>query len=102
MIKEITQADYKEAIAATPAGVCIVFKELCPHCKNMEKVLEKFGQLQPAAVLLGLDIQKNPEAAADLGAERAPTLCIIKNGAVTQKKTGLMNPKELLALYQAG
>ena len=101
MIKEITQDDYKEAIAATPAGVLIVFKELCPHCKNMEKVMEKFAALQPAAALLGLDIQKNPEAAAALGAERAPTLCVIKNGAVARKKAGLMNPKELLALYQA-
>ncbi|WP_428563898.1 MAG: thioredoxin family protein [Solidesulfovibrio sp. DCME] len=102
MIKEITQADYREAIAATPGGVCIVFKELCPHCKNMEKVMEKFGQLVPDAVLLGLDIQKNPEAAAALGAEWAPTLCIIKAGVVRQQKTGLMNPRELLALYQAG
>ena len=100
MIKEITQDDYKEAIAATPAGVLIVFKELCPHCKNMEKVMEKFSALQAGVTLLGLDIQKNPEAAAALGAERAPTLCVIKNGAVAQKKTGLMNPKELLALYK--
>lgn len=102
MIREITQADYQEAIAATPAGVCIVFKELCPHCKNMEKVLEKFAKLMPDAALLGLDIQKHPEAAKALGAERAPTVCIVKNGAVRQTKTGLMNPKELLALYQAG
>lgn len=102
MIKEITKTDYQETIAATPAGVCIVFKELCPHCKNMEKVLEKFGQLMPAAVLLGLDIQKNPDAAKALGAERAPTVCVIKDGAVRRTKTGLMNPKELLALYQMG
>ncbi len=100
MIQEIAQDDYKEAIAATQAGVLIVFKELCPHCKNMEKVMEKFAALQPGVALLGLDIQKNPEAAKDLEAERAPTLFVIKNGAVAQKKTGLMNPKELLALYK--
>ena len=100
MIKEISQNDYKEEIAATQAGVLIVFKELCPHCKNMEKVMEKFAALQPGVTLLGLDIQKNPDAAAALEAERAPTLFVIKNGAVAQKKTGLMNPKELLALYK--
>lgn len=100
MIKEITQDNYKEAITTTPAGVLLVFKELCPHCKNMEKVMEKFAALQPDVTLLGLDIQKNSEAARDLEAERAPTLFVIKNGAVAQKKTGLMNPKELLALYK--
>lgn len=101
MIQEINETDYKEAIASTQSGVCIVFKELCPHCKNMEKVLEKFSLLVPSAVLLGLDIEKNAEAAKALGAERAPTLLIIKQGAVARIKTGLMNPKELLALYQA-
>ncbi len=100
MLQEMTQADYRDVLAATQAGVCIVFKDLCPHCANMEKVLEKFGRLQPGAVLLGLDIQKNPDAAAALGAERAPTLLIIRNGAIIRKKTGLLNPKELLALYQ--
>ncbi len=43
MIEIITEADYKDRLAATQNGVLLFFKKLCPHCKNMEKVLEKFG-----------------------------------------------------------
>ena len=32
--------------------------------------------------------------------ERAPTLLIIKQGAITAKTAGLMNPKEFCAFYQ--
>ena len=39
MIEIITEADYKDRLAATEKGVLLFFKKLCPHCKNMEKVL---------------------------------------------------------------
>ena len=47
MIEIITEADYKDRLAATQNGVLLFFKKLCPHCKNMEKVLEKFGAAKP-------------------------------------------------------
>ena len=37
MIEIITEADYKDRLAATQNGVLLFFKKLCPHCKNMEK-----------------------------------------------------------------
>ena len=73
MIEIITEADYKDRLAATQNGVLLFFKKLCPHCKNMEKVLEKFGAAKPGIALYGIDIEENAAAAAALGAERPPT-----------------------------
>ena len=53
MIEIITEADYKDRLAATQNGVLLFFKKLCPHCKNMEKVLEKFGAAKPGIALYG-------------------------------------------------
>lgn len=100
-MEHLTDTDYQDRIAATQAGVLIFFKQLCPHCKNMEKVMDKFHALEPQVDLLGIDIEENLAAATALGAERPPTLCIIKNGTACAKKVGLMNPKELLALYKS-
>jgi thioredoxin 1 len=36
-----------------------------------------------------------------LEAERAPTIIVIKNGAVAARKAGLMNPKEMKAFFAA-
>lgn len=100
MFTTLTDATYKDAFAATPAGVCIFFKKLCPHCKNMEKVLEKFAARVPEAALFAVDTEENPAASAACGAERAPTIVVIKDGAVAGSKAGLMNPKEMLAFYE--
>ena len=56
MIEIITEADYKDRLAATQNGVLLFFKKLCPHCKNMEKVLEKFGAAKPGIALYGMFI----------------------------------------------
>lgn len=100
MIEIITEADYKDRLAATEKGVLLFFKKLCPHCKNMEKVLEKFGAAKPGIALYGIDIEENAAAAAALGAERPPTVFVIKGGEVKASKVGLMNPREMAAFFE--
>ena len=71
MIEIITEADYKDRLAATQNGVLLFFKKLCPHCKNMEKVLEKFGAAKPGIALYGIDIEENAVGAPHLGNAQA-------------------------------
>jgi len=101
MFTTLTDDTYQNTIADTDDGILICFKKQCPHCKNMEKVLEKFSRKNEGISFFALDSEENPTALADLGAERAPTLVFIKNGAIATTKAGLMNPKELKAFYQA-
>lgn len=101
MFTTLTDATYSEAIAQTEAGVLICFKKNCPHCKNMEKVLEKFASKKAEVSLFNLDSEENPAALAELDAERAPTIFVIKNSAIVARKAGLMNPKEMKAFYAA-
>lgn len=99
MATHITKDNYQSEIASIGQGLILCHKKLCPHCKNMEKVIEKFMG-QRAGLTLGLlDSEDEPEALAALGAERVPTIMIIKGGKVVESKTGLMNPKELAALF---
>ena len=101
MLEIIPDADATARIGAVENGVLLVFKKLCPHCRNMEKVLEKFAVMQPGTALLGVDIEENAPAAASLGAQRPPTIFIIKGGQVKASKAGLMNPRELAAFFAA-
>lgn len=99
MYTQVTSTTYTAAITATRQGVLLCFKKLCPHCKNMEKVMEKFSAQRSEIALFKLDSEEDPEAMSALGAERVPTILIIKDGKVTALKTGLMNPRELAALF---
>ena len=99
MIAYISDADYKPVFAGTSSGVCLFFKKLCPHCLNMEKALEKFIVRMPGVRLYAIDTEENPVAAQECGAQRVPTLVVIKDGKVAATKAGLMNPKEMVELY---
>lgn len=100
MFHQLNDADYQETFASTRAGVCIFFKKLCPHCRNMEKVLEKFSSRMPDVRLLSIDSEENPQAMSACGAERAPTIVVLKGGKIAATRAGLMNPKELIAFYE--
>lgn len=99
MYTHVTSDSYEKAIADTDQGVLLCHKKLCAHCKNMEKVMEKFNAQRQGLSLFLLDSEEEPAAMAALGAERVPTLVIIKKGKVVAQKTGLMNPRELAALF---
>lgn len=79
----------------------IVFfhKELCPHCKNMEKVLDKFSARAPQVELYSVNSESRPELMKELGFERVPTLVFVRGGKVARVNSGIMNPRELQALY---
>lgn len=81
-------------------AVIFFHKALCPHCKNMEKVLAKFSAKISAVELFSIDSEAHSEIMEKLAFERVPTLVFIRNGSVATVHSGLMNPKELKALYE--
>lgn len=100
MYTQVNKDTYQEAIASTEQGILLCSKKLCPHCANMAKVMEKFGAKNPNVKFLKVDSEEEPEVMSAIGAERVPTILIIKGGKVVLTKAGLMNPRELTALYE--
>ncbi len=97
---ELSDTTFQEHLSATEGGIILFYKKLCPHCKNMEKVLAKFSIKVPDTTIMTIDSEACPDAMAALGVERVPTLIIVKGGRTVLTKAGLMNPKELRALYE--
>ena len=66
----------------------------------MERVLENSEATKPGIALYGIEIEESAAAAAALGAERPPTIFVIKGGEVKASKVGLMNPREMAAFFE--
>jgi|SaaInl7_200m_RNA_FD_contig_21_1211214_length_971_multi_8_in_0_out_0_1 thioredoxin 1 len=96
---DVTEADYAERLQKS-TGLLLAHKPACPHCKNLKIVVEKFIKKQGPVDVLYLDTMANPQAMKALEIERVPTLLIVKEGEIRQRKAGLMNPRELAALYK--
>ncbi len=100
MFTGIQDVDFRSTIQNLEIGVIIFVKKLCPHCKNMLKVLEKFQNIIPGVPVYTVDSEECPESMATAGVERVPTICVIKSGIITAQKNGLMNPREMAAFYE--
>lgn len=96
----LTDADHQEKLAQAN-GLLFCHKPLCPNCKAMEKVIEKFLAANPSVALMRIDSTQSPEAMKALGADRVPAIYILKAGNILAQKIGLMNVRELMAFYQA-
>jgi thioredoxin 1 len=94
----LTDSDYQAGLEHA-SGILLFYKKLCPNCKAMEKMLDKFFAANPEINYLRVDSEESPEAMKSLGVERVPTLCILKDGQVLSKKVGLMNLREMTDFY---
>jgi thioredoxin 1 len=99
VIKTLAASDLPAHIESADDAIIFYHKELCPHCKNMEKVLNKFSNKNGFTNIYGVDSNEEPIQMERYGVERVPSLLFVKKGKVIHVKTGLLNPKELTALY---
>ncbi len=98
-VKELTDADFKAALAEN-SGLVLFYKKICPHCKALKKVIEKVTAANPGLTVMQIDSEDNPVAMAELEIGRVPTLLVASGGRVTQRKTGLVNARELTTLIR--
>ena len=95
---ELTDTNFKDEVD-NATGILFFYKKLCPNCKAMKAVIEKFTLGKNEFSVMQIDSESNPVAMAVMSVERVPTLLIVKEGKVVATKVGLMNVRELTAMY---
>jgi thioredoxin 1 len=85
-----TDTNYSEKLVDAN-GVLMFYKKLCPACKALNKMLEKFFAANPDIPFIRIDSEECPEAVKSFEVKIIPTLFILKEGKVSARKAGLMN-----------
>jgi len=101
MFTTLQDNDFVSTVDSAERAIVIFTKKLCPHCKNMLKMLEKFERIVPGIPVFTVDSEDNPDSMALASVERVPTVCVVKGGKILARKTGLMNPREMEAFYES-
>ena len=98
MFTEINDNNFKDSVAEG-LNIVLFYKEKCPFCKAMEKIITKFAD-RPATA--GKDIsyfhinrETSPQSTDAMEVERIPAVIVFRDGQKIHAKSGDVTYRDL-------
>ena len=88
---------FNELIQSNKPVIVDFFAELCGPCKLMAPILKDVkDNVGESAIIIKIDVDKNPATSSQYQIQGVPTLIIFKQGKTVWRKSGVVSKNELL------
>jgi thioredoxin-like negative regulator of GroEL len=78
----------------------LIFKNQCPICKVLSKVMDKCMLENPGLKVAEVDSEANSGLMTQMDISKVPTILVYKSGQLAARKTGVIKANELVDFYQ--
>ena len=76
------------------------FATWCGPCRMVSPIVDEIADEHPEFVVCKVDVDNNPELAAEFGVMSIPTLVVIKDGKVINQSAGARPKAQILAMLE--
>ena len=94
-VKELTSADFEQAVKGNEIALFDFFATWCGPCKAFSPIFDKVADENPDIFFGKIDIDKNQNLANQANVQAVPTLMIVKEGHIIYQEAGALRAPDL-------
>lgn len=76
------------------------YAEWCGPCRMVSPIVEQIAAENPQYLVAKVNVDEEPELAAQFGVSSIPLLAVVKNGKIVNKSAGAKPKHQILALLE--
>ena len=76
------------------------YAEWCGPCRMVSPIVEQIAAENPQYLVAKVNVDEEPELAAQFGVSSIPLLAVVKNGKIVNKSSGAKPKHQILALLE--
>ena len=90
-----------EEIKNSPKPVLLdFFAEWCGPCRMVSPIVDEIANEHPEFLVAKINVDEEPELAADFGVMSIPTLVVMKDGKIVNQSAGARPKAQILAMLE--
>ena len=102
-VLHITKENFNAEVVNSDRPVLLDFWDTwCGPCRMVGPLVEEIAAEHPEIKVGKINVDEQPELAAQFQIMSIPTLMVVKNGQITQRVVGARPKAQILALVQEG
>lgn len=101
MSKELTDANFAEALAQPLPVVVDFWAPWCGPCRMLSPIVDELAKEYDGKILVGkVNVDENEEIPSQFGIMSIPTLLMFKNGELVNRHVGAGNKAAINTLFE--